>query len=71
MNKRRNLDFTPTVDRNKYKDGGKIYIKPENRGKFTELKKRTGHSASWFKQNGTKAEKKMATFELNARKWHH
>ena len=53
-----------------HKDGGKIYIKPENRGKFTALKKRTGHSASWFKAHGTPAQKKMATFELNARHWH-
>lgn len=53
-----------------YKNG-KIYIKPANRGKFTALKKRTGHSASWFKKNGTPAQKKMATFELNSRKWSH
>lgn len=55
------------------KKGGKskIYIKPENRGKFTRLKKRTGHSASWFKKNGTPAQKKMAVFELNARHWNH
>ena len=46
-----------------------IHIKPENRGKFTALKKRTGHSASWFKAHGTPAQKKMATFALNARKW--
>lgn len=51
--------------------GGKIHIKPENRGKFTALKKRTGHSASWFKAHGTPAQKKMATFALNARKWKH
>lgn len=51
------------------KKGGSIHIKPENRGKFTALKKRTGHSASWFKENGTPAQKKMATFELNARHW--
>ena len=54
-----------------FENGGKIHIKPENRGKFTELKKRTGHSASWFKENGTPAQRKMATFALNARKWHH
>ena len=48
-----------------------IHIKPANRGKFTALKKRTGHSASWFKKNGTPAQKKMATFALNARKWSH
>lgn len=39
-----------------YKDGkSPIHIKPANRGKFTALKKRTGHSASWFKENGTPA----------------
>jgi hypothetical protein len=54
-----------------YKSGGKIFIKPENRGKFTALKKRTGKSATWFKQHGTPAQKKMATFALNARKWKH
>ena len=54
-----------------FKSGGKIHIKPENRGKFTALKKRTGHSASWFKEHGTPAQKKMATFALNARKWKH
>lgn len=48
-----------------------IHIKPANRGKFTALKKRTGHSASWFKQNGTPAQKKMAVFALNSRKWKH
>lgn len=52
------------------KDSG-IYIKPSHRGKFTALKKRTGHSASWFKAHGTPAQKKMATFALNARKWKH
>ena len=53
-----------------YKDD-KIYIKPANRGKFTALKKRTGHSASWFKENGTPAQKKMAVFALNSKKWKH
>ena len=53
-----------------YKNG-KIYIKPANRGKFTALKKRTGHSASWFKENGTPAQKKMAVFALNSKKWKH
>lgn len=55
---------------NSGKDSG-IHIKPENRGKFTALKKRTGKSASWFKAHGTPAQKKMATFALNARKWKH
>lgn len=48
-----------------------IHIKPANRGKFTALKKRTGHSASWFKAHGTPAQKKMAVFALNAKKWKH
>lgn len=51
--------------------GGKIHIKPENRGKFNALLKRTGKSASWFKAHGTPAQKKMAVFALNARKWKH
>lgn len=55
---------------NKGKDSG-IHIKKKNRGKFTALKKRTGKSASWFKAHGTPAQKKMAVFALNARKWHH
>lgn len=51
--------------------GGQIHIKKKNRGKFTALKKRTGHSASWFKAHGTPAQKKMAVFALNAKKWKH
>lgn len=53
------------------KQGGKIHIKKKNRGKFTALKKRTGKSASWFKAHGTPAQKKMAIFALNSRKWRH
>lgn len=54
---------------NEYRGGGSIHIKPENKGKFTALKKRTGKSASWFKAHGTPAQRKMATFELNSRHW--
>lgn len=56
---------------NRFDDGGGIHIKKENRGKFTALKERTGKSASWFKEHGTPAQKKMAVFALNARKWKH
>ena len=56
---------------NTFAKGGGIHIKKKNRGKFTALKKRTGKSASWFKAHGTPAQKKMATFALNARKWKH
>lgn len=58
-------------DLNSLAEGGKIHIKPENRGKFTRLKERTGKSATWFKEHGTPAQRKMATFALNARKWKH
>lgn len=64
-------DIVAPVDENVYAEGGSIHIKPSHRGKFTALKKRTGHSASWFKAHGTPAQRKMATFELNARKWKH
>ena len=60
------------INDNRFADGkSPIHIKPANRGKFTALKKRTGHSASWFKKNGTPAQKKMAVFALNAKKWKH
>lgn len=64
-------NFLTDLDNAGYASGGKIHIKPENRGKFTALKKRTGHSATWFKEHGTPAQKKMAVFALNARKWNH
>lgn len=62
--------FDAFPEANAFKYGG-IHIKKKNRGKFTALKKRTGKSASWFKAHGTPAQKKMAVFELNARKWKH
>ena len=67
----RRVFFDEMVPKPEFASGGKIHIKPENRGKFTALKKRTGHSASWFKAHGTPAQKKMAVFALNARKWKH
>ena len=63
--------YTDSFNPSSYASGGKIHIKEKNRGKFTALKKRTGHSASWFKAHGTPAQRKMATFALNARKWKH
>lgn len=55
---------------NTFGDGG-IFIKPENRGKFTALKERTGKSSTWYKEHGTPAQKKMAIFSLNTAKWKH
>lgn len=63
--------ISDTAQGTSFSDGGSIHIKPENRGKFTALKERTGHSATWFKEHGTPAQKKMATFALNARHWKH
>lgn len=63
--------YRQKIANDEFSSGGSIHIKPENRGKFTALKKRTGHSATWFKEHGTPAQKKMATFALNARKWKH
>lgn len=54
-----------------YASGGKIHINPKNKGKFNALLKRTGKSASWFKEHGTPLQKKRAIFALNARKWKH
>lgn len=61
----------PRISHKTFKSGGSIYIKPSHRGRFTALKERTGHSATWFKENGTPAQKKMAIFALNAAKWKH
>ena len=55
---------------NTFGDGG-IFIKPENRGKFTALKERTGKSSTWYKEHGTPAQKKMAIFALNSKHWKH
>lgn len=66
---------------NSYKQGGiikrvesgksGIYIKPENRGKLTRLKKRTGKSEAELWKEGNPAVRKMITFARNARKWKH
>lgn len=68
---RRHYDSRDIGTANAYGEGGDIHIKPENRGKFTALKERTGHSATWFKEHGTPAQKKMAIFALNSRHWKH
>lgn len=48
-----------------------IHIKPENRGKLTRLKKRTGKSEAELWKEGDPAVRKMITFARNARKWKH
>ena len=45
-----------------------IHIKPENRGKLTRLKKRTGKSEAELWKEGDPAVRKMITFARNSRK---
>ena len=52
----------------KFKKGG-IHIKPENRGKFTATKKRTGKTTEELAHSKNPLTRKRAIFALNARKW--
>lgn len=51
------------------REGGKIHIKPENRGKFTATMKRTGKTAEELSHSSNPLTRKRAIFALNARKW--
>ena len=66
---RRNPDNKAVGHKSLEEEDNGIHIKKSHEGKFTALKKKTGKSASWYKENGTPEQKKMATFELNAKKW--
>lgn len=70
MRKRRNLYDTVGITP-KYRNGGGIHIKPENRGKFTETMRRTGKSAEELSHSSNPLTRKRAIFALNARKWKH
>ena len=52
--------------------GGKIHIKKENRGKFTDYcgGKVTSECIAKGKRSPNPAIRKRATFAANARKWH-
>lgn len=58
---------------NTFSGGGEIYIKPENRGKFTKYcgGKVTSECIAKGKRSSNPAVRKRATFAANARKWHH
>lgn len=58
---------------NTFANGGKIHIKPENRGKFTKYcgGKVTSECIAKGKRSSDPAVRKRATFAANARKWHH
>lgn len=51
--------------------GGSIFIKPENRGKFTETKKRTGKTTEELTHSKNPITRKRAIFAQNAKKWKH
>lgn len=51
--------------------GGGIHIKPENRGKFTETKRRTGKTTEELTHSKNPLTRKRAIFAQNAKKWHH
>jgi hypothetical protein len=56
----------------KFKKGNSgIYIKPENRGKFTATKKATGKSTEELTHSKNPVTKKRAIFAQNAAKWKH
>ena len=46
-----------------------ININPENKGKFTATKKRTGKSTEELKHSKNPLTRKRATFAQNAKKW--
>lgn len=48
-----------------------INIKPENKGKFTATKKRTGKSTEELTHSKNPITKKRAIFAQNAKKWSH
>ena len=58
---------------NTFAKGGKIHIKPENKGKFTKYcgGKVTSECIARGKRSSDPAVRKRATFAANARKWHH
>lgn len=49
----------------------KIEIKPENKGKFTATKKRTGKSTEELTHSKNPLTRKRAVFAQNAKKWNH
>lgn len=54
-----------------YSKGGSIHIKPENKGKFTETKRRTGKTTEELTHSSNPLTRKRAIFAQNAKKWHH
>ena len=59
------------------KNGSKIHIKPENRGKFSKSAKAAGQSVQEHAKSvvnnpkATALQKRRAQFAINAKKWNH
>lgn len=66
-------DSFESSELNTFAKGGKIHIKPENRGKFTKYcgGKVTSECIARGKRSSDPAVRKRAAFAANARKWHH
>ena len=58
-------------DINKYKSGGTIRIKEENKGKFTATKERTGKTTEELTHSKNPLTRKRAVFAQNAKKFKH
>lgn len=54
-----------------FSKGGSIHINPENKGKFTETKRRTGQTTEELTHSSNPLTRKRAIFAQNAKKWHH
>lgn len=63
--------YNRSNSRKTYRTGGTIHIKPENRGKFNALKKRTGKTTEELTHSKNPLTRKRAIFAQNARKWNH
>lgn len=51
------------------KKGKKIYIKPENKGKFNATKKRTGKTTEELTHSKNPLTRRRAIFAQNAKRW--
>lgn len=58
-------------DNDQMKYGGSIHINPENKGKFTDYKERTGKTTEEALHSSDAHVRQMANFSRNAKKWHH
>ena len=54
-----------------FAEGGTIHINPENKGKFTETKRRTGKTTEELTHSKNPLTRKRAIFSQNAKKWKH